>query len=210
MAEEKKGQEGQTKDDLKGQDKSGQEGQQKDDQGQVDPKIAEIMKDPDAIAHLLRGKAAVTKEVEQLRLKVQKIEDDKKEAEKKALEKQGEWQKLAETEKAEKETIRSQFKQMAVSWHLQIEAVREGINDPGDILLVSQKDLKVSDDFSQVEGVKEAVVALKKAKPYLFKPAGEGGAGGREDYKPGQRGGGGSDENLTPSQRIAKYLEGKK
>jgi hypothetical protein len=50
-----------------------------------------------------------------------------------------------------------------------LEAQKAGIIDAGDaVRLCDRAGLKLSEDFAVVEGAKEAVEALRKAKSYLF------------------------------------------
>ena len=194
-----------TKEEIEAEKKKGEEDQKKE----VDPQIAEIMKSPDAVLGLLDAKRKANDEAKQYRLKLEKIEKDQEDANKKTLEKQGEWQKVAEKEKADREALNAKFKEQVITSALKVEAMRIGIIDPGDIALVDRKDIKVSDDFSQVDGAKEAVEIMKKSKPYLFGEAKKGGADGRDDKRPPLHGGV-SDEKLTPEQRINRGVTGTK
>ena len=70
-------------------------------------------------------------------------------------------QKLAEQKKT--------FAGQRIDFELKLEAQKAGIIDAGDaIRLCERAGLKVSENFETVEGAKEAVESLAKAKPYLF------------------------------------------
>jgi hypothetical protein len=181
---------------------------------EIDPEVLAIMKDPAAVAHLVGQKRAANAEAKEARLKLEKLEKDRKDADDKALQEQGKHKELAEKYKAEAEGLKKTYAGQRVDFELKFEAQKAGIIDAGDaVRLCDRAGLKLSDDFAAVEGAKEAVEALKKAKPYLFgevdgekiPPPGIGKASLKQGT-PGQPPIG----SISPMERIAMGLEGKK
>jgi hypothetical protein len=138
-------------------------------EAQVDPKIAELMKDPDAVQTLLKSKRDANEEAKGYRLKLEKIEKDKRDAEEANLKEQGKFKELSEQAKAEAATQRATFTKRLVDMELRIEALNAGCHDPdAAVALADRASVKVSDDLSSVTGAKEAIAALKASKAYLF------------------------------------------
>jgi hypothetical protein len=171
------------------------------------------MKDPAAVAHLVGQKRAANAEAKEARLKLEKLEKDRKDAEDKALQEQGKHKELAEKYKAEAESLKKTYGAQRIDFELKFEAQKAGIIDAGDaVRLCDRTGLKLSDDFATVEGAKEAVEALAKAKPYLFgdaeakiPPPGIGRAS-LKSGTPGQPPIG----SISPMERIAMGFEKKK
>jgi hypothetical protein len=135
----------------------------------LDPELLAIMKDPAAVAHLREQKRLANAEAKEARLKLEKLEKDRKDADDKALQEQGKFKELAEKHKKEADDIKAKFSAQRLDFELKFEAQAAGIIDAGDaVRLCDKAGLKLSDDFATVEGAKEAVESLKKAKPYLF------------------------------------------
>lgn len=185
--------------------KTGDEGK---DSGQqqpgIDPKIAEIMKDPDAVLALLEAKRAANAEAKKYREKLEALEAERKKIEEEKLKEQGKFQELAESLKKEKEELEKKFRDMLILRALENEAIKQGIVDPEAVKLADMSLIKTDKDY-QIEGVKEAIEKLKKEKPYLFEKK-EGAApppaekpGFRKNLPP-------EGENLTPEQRLARAL----
>ncbi len=175
---------------------------------QIDPTIAALMKDPDAIAALIKTKQGANAEAKTYRLKLEALEKAEKEAKDKALVEQGEFKTLAERAKAETEQAKTSFKKRLVDLTLKTEAITAGSVDPDLVVLaVDRAGIKVSDDMESVEGVKEAVEALKKAKPHLF-PATEDGKPAPKTTQPAPRGGftatPGDFDKTSPRDLISK------
>ena len=178
----------------------------------VDPKIAEIQKDPDAVQKLLQSKRDANEEAKKLRLKLEEFEKGQKAAADKALEEQGKFKELAEKHKAEAKATIDALKTTRLTFALQMEAVKAGALDVSDVVrLADLTALKLADDGETVEGAAELVEALKKSKPYLFKPVAD------PEPKPPvpPKGGPASlkgitepadNDRLTPVQRIARGL----
>lgn len=134
----------------------------------ADDQIANIMKDPEAIKALLEAKRAANAEAKELRLKQEALDKAKKETDEKALAEQGKFKELAEQKEREKATLKDSFTKRLIDTHLKIEAQSAGaLDEDAVIALAGRADIKVGDDF-EVVGAKEAVAALKKAKPQLF------------------------------------------
>lgn len=86
--------------------------------------------------------------------------------------------RIAETLKqADERVIRAELK---------TEAVKAGINDPGDLKLVDIAGLKLGED-GEIEGAADLIAKLKQAKPYLFKFSTGGTSGTGTPPRPGSR-----------------------
>jgi alanyl-tRNA synthetase len=88
---------------------------------------------------------------------------EKAEAERAALEQNGEWQKLAEAAKSEVETI----KQSTIAAEIKAFAAKAGAVDINDVAALADK-AAVKIEGGVVSGAEEAVQALVEAKPHLF------------------------------------------
>ena len=107
--------------------------------------------------------------------KAQKAESDR------VLADQGKFKELAERNKGEADTAKKAHADAVVEFRLELEAVKSGAIDPADVLaLADRSGIKV--DGKTVTGAKEAVEALAKAKPHLFKPADDD-AGDKGGYR---------------------------
>jgi hypothetical protein len=174
---------------------------------ELDPEIAEIIKDPKAVKALLDAKRAANDEAKKLRLKQEaadKVQKDKDDA---ALAEQGKFKELAERHKGEAEILRGTLKKKAIDFELKLAAVQAGAVDPADVLaLCPRTGIKISDDLETVEGAKEAVDALAKAKPHLFKTEAEDkveGYTGPSDKKPPLRKQDSGPSGMTAQEKIA-------
>lgn len=137
----------------------------------IDPEVEAIAKDHKAVKALLDAKRAANAEAKELRLKQEAADKLKKEQEETALKEQNKFKELAERKGEELKTHRSAFDKRLVDLHLKIEAESAGAVDADAVIaLVGRTDIKVGDDY-EVGGIKEAVEALKKGKPHLFKAA---------------------------------------
>ncbi len=136
----------------------------------IDPKIAELMKDPDAIAELLKTKRSANAEAKTYREKLEALEKKRQDDEKKALEDQGKFKDLAEKEKGEKVELAKRFSERAIVNELKTEALKAGIINSDDVALADRSAVKADENFV-VTGAAEAIEALKKSKPYLFTAA---------------------------------------
>jgi hypothetical protein len=106
--------------------------------------------------------------------KIQEAEEAKqKEAERKALEEKGEYDKVLSQLKQEREQLEMQMKVQAVDYALSTEAMKPDtkLHDPSDLKLLSADVVNgcLNDDGTvNAEAVKAALVSLKEAKPHLF------------------------------------------
>ena len=179
------------------------------DDAKVDPKIAELMKDPDAVASLLETKRKANAEAKTYRERLEKLEADQKARDAKALEDQGKFKELNEKLKAESAEKEAKFRGRLIQKALENEAIALGIVDRDAVALAKVDGVKVNDDL-EVEGAKEAIEALKKEKPYLFE-SGDGKtipAPGEAGKKPDLRGKvQGTTEGITPEQRLDVFFE---
>lgn len=104
----------------------------------------------------LTSKASKVDEYEQ-KIKDQKTAD---------LEKNKEWEKLAEDRKIELEKVQGKYQSEKISNSIQIEATKQGAVDTDAVLkLIDQSNIKITDDG--IEGVAEAVKELLESKPFL-------------------------------------------
>ena len=181
---------------------------------EIDPEVLAIMKDPAAVAHLVGQKRAANAEAKEARLKLEKLEKDRKDAEDKALQEQGKYKELAEKYKTDAEAVKKTFAGQRIDFELKFEAQKAGIIDAGDaVRLCDRAGLKPSDDFATVEGAKEAVEALVKAKPYLFAGADDKippPSIGKASLKQGAAGQIAPIGSISPAERISRGLLGKK
>jgi len=183
-------------------------GEQKEE---LDPTIVALMKDPDQIAALLKTKRDANAEAKAYRLKLEAKEKAETEAKEAALKEQGKFKELAESAKAESLKALASFMKKLADLTIKTEAIALNATYPDVVVLaVDRAGIKVSDDLETVEGAKEAVAALAKAKPDLFKEAGPAGTPPPGTPKPHLKG------ILQPAagesvlDRITRGLEGKK
>ena len=142
---------------------------------EVDPKIADLMKDPDKLREMLADRAKVLDENQKLQSDRIKAEKAKKDAEDKVLQEQGQWKELAEKKEAEAAQAKAALAQSLIDFKIEIEAAQAGAVDSEDVKrLIDRSAVKLNADGKTVEGAKEAVEALKKAKPHLFKQVNSG------------------------------------
>ena len=128
------------------------------------------MKDPDAVASLLKAKRDANDEAKKTRLKLEAYEKAAKDAEDKALQESGNFKALAEQKDAEAKAARKDKADALISYRMELEAVKAGAIDPADVeALCNKSGIKLGDDGKTVTGVTEAVMARKAAKPHLFK-----------------------------------------
>jgi hypothetical protein len=143
---------------------------------QLDPTIAALMKDPDAIANLLKTKRDSNAEAKAYRLKLEAKDKAETEAKEAALKEQGKFKELAESAKSESAKALAGFMRKLADLTIKNEAIALNSIDPDLVVLaVDRAGIKVSDDLETVEGAKEAVAALAKVKPHLFEEAGKTG-----------------------------------
>lgn len=177
----------------------------KGDAGDIDPEVAELMKDPVGIKKVLGALKKANKEAETRRLKA--AEDEKK-----ALEEQGKFKELAEKEKARAEASAASFKVQRIALELRLEAIKAGAIDPEDVVaLCDRAAITITDDFATVAGAKEAVEALKTKKAHLFK-ATDGGTPPPGARPPAPRAGFGTVgdfDKASPRDLITRGLEKK-
>ncbi len=127
---------------------------------------------------LTRAKTQWEKEQETAR---KKVED---EAEQKRLTEQAEWQKLAEKREtqvaemqAERDRLSADLTNVRIRHAVEIAAAGMDFQSPADAFdLADLTGVEITDD-GEVTGVKEALEALVKAKPYLVKAQTGGGFG---------------------------------
>lgn len=173
--------------------------------GEVDPEVAGLMKDPDALKKVLAALKKANKEAETRR----KAEA---ELEKKALEEQGKFKELAEKAKGENEAMREAFSKRLMDAALRLEAQAAGTIDADAVVaLANRTDIKVGEDF-EVTGAKEAVEALKKSKAHLF-DSGDPKVAPPPSGVPAPRGGfstGADIDKLSPRELMERGLKQKK
>lgn len=181
------------------------------DKGGESEKIANLMKDPEAIKQLIHERSRFMGESQKYLLDLNKFEKAKKDAEDKALVDQGKFKEAFESAKTERDKDRDSFKAQRIGFELNLEAIKAGMTYPEDaILLCDKSKIEVSVDYVKVTGAKEAVELLKKSKPDLFKEAGSTGTPPPGTPKPHLKG------ILQPAagesvlDRITRGLEGKK
>jgi len=190
---------------TKQQDQDVKGGDQQQDQ--VDPKIAELQKDPDAVASILEAKRKANAEAKAYREKLEKLEKEQQEAANKALEEQGKYKELNEKLKTEKDEIIVKFKAKIVEMALTNEAIKAGISDPDVVAIIDVKDVKIDDDFN-VENAAEIIEAFKEAKPHFFGDVKEDGDSlPPNNPKPGLTKVKGNFQDLNPIQRMAQGLK---
>jgi len=179
---------------------------------ELDSTIAALMKDPDAIANLLKTKRDSNAEAKSYRLKLEAKEKAETEAKEAALKEQGKFKELAESAKAENLKALASFMKRLADLTIKNEAIALDSIDPDLVVLaVDRAGIKVSDDLETVEGAKEAVAALAKIKPHLFQEAGKAGTPPPGTPKPHLKGILGQPvPGESVLDRITRGLEGKK
>jgi len=183
-----------------------------------DEKILELLKNPEEALEAFRKmrdtKRESTDEAKKLRLKQEAADKAQKAKDDAALAEQGKFKELAEGYKSEAETAKKVTAKKMVDFELRLAAIQAGALDPSDVLsLCNRSGIKISDDFETVEGAEEAVEAVKKGKPYLFKAEDDNSAGApNTDRKPPIKSTISSSDSLgiTGVDRIAAGLAKKK
>ncbi|MBN1815382.1 MAG: hypothetical protein JXA14_26355 [Anaerolineae bacterium] len=126
-----------------------------------------------------KGREQAKKEAEEAQKK------SAEEAEKKRLEEQKEWQKLAEKRaqevadaQRERDELSAAFTESLIRAEVRVQAAQLGFENPDDAYdLADLASVQVDIEKSDVEGIKEALEALAKEKPYLLKKQHGGGIG---------------------------------
>lgn len=99
--------------------------------------------------------------------KAKELEEAQKKADEERAKQNGEFEKLAEANKAEAEKWKSQYQSSTTNNAIMAAAVKAGITDPDAATkLIDRGGIKLNDDGT-VEGVDEAVKQLIESKPYL-------------------------------------------
>ena len=188
--------------------------EKKDDGGggpELDPTIAALMKDPDAIANLLKTKRNSNAEAKAYRLKLEAKDKAETEAKEATLKEQGKFKELAENAKAENAKALAGFIKRLADLTIKTEAIALNAIYPDVVVLaVDRAGIKVSADLETVEGAKEAVELLKKSKPDLFREAGQTGTPAPGTPKPHLKGNLGPVAGESVYDRITRGLGGKK
>jgi len=179
---------------------------------ELDPTIVALMKDPDAIANLLKTKRDSNAEAKAYRLKLEAKEKAEAEAKEATLKEQGKFKELAESAKAESAKALASFIKRLADLTIKNEAIALNAIYPDVVVLaVDRAGVKVSADLESVEGAKEAVELLKKSKPDLFREAGPAGTPSPGTPKPHLKGILGQPvPGESALDRITRGLEGKK
>ena len=202
MTEENKDQ-----DDQKNKDQQNQDDLKKKEEPEVDPRIAEIMKDPDAVSELLKKKRDANAEAKKYREDLEAIKKKQQEAEDEALKEQGKFKELAEKAQNEKAEAEAKFIKKAKLNALQIEAIKQVVIDPEVVGLVNLEEVKIDNDFN-VSNAEEVIKAFKEKKPHLFKEEEDSNTTPAPDNpKPGLRQKiVATQEGLNPRERISRGL----
>lgn len=190
-------------------DKGGKPGAD-DKTPEIDPKIADIMKDPDAVKGLLEAKRAANAEAKKFREQIEAIQKDQQKREDATMLEQGKFKELAEKATKKSEALQAAFIGRTKKIALMIEAMKEGIVDPDGIKLADDSGLVVDDDFN-VEGASDAIKKLKEAKPYLFNKADDNAPDGDGAPRPAIRGRiiNPDDDKISAEDRLLRYFSGK-
>lgn len=99
--------------------------------------------------------------------RLKQIEKEQADAEKKKLEEQGEFEKLAGQNAKERDEAQGRVKQLEMQQNIMAEAVKKGITDlDAATKLINTEGIKQDDDGNW-SGISEAVEALTKDRPYL-------------------------------------------
>lgn len=107
-------------------------------------------------------------------------------------------QKAAEEAKATAEAAKARGDRIAINSEIRLLAQTMGCDPDVAVAMVDRAGIKVEAD-DKVSGAKEALEALKKAKPNLFGQPGGQGAGGTVNNQ-----GGGTKTNRTPAEIAAE------
>ncbi len=201
--------------------KEGQDDQDGAGRNELDVEVESILKSEDpaaAVKKLILTKREANGESQKRRLAQEKLQKEKEAAEKKTLEEQGKFKELAEKAEGKAKAAEERQARVLINAELRVAAIQAGIVDPKDaVALCDRSSLKIGEDGETVEGVTEAVDALKKAKPYLFGVGGDG-QGGQDgkpnvpapgDKKPALRGVLNKTGGMSVADRITAGLERK-
>lgn len=203
-------------DPTKSKDKDKEGGNGNGEKGDIDPTIASIMKDPDAVAKLLQTKRDANAEAKKLRLEKEDLLKKQKEAADAKLAEDGKHKELAENAKAELERKDASFKARIINMALRIEAVKQGISDPDLADLIDASEVKIDEGYN-VQNAEEVVSAFKEKKPAFFgkkeeddddtetEPQGSQAPDLRAKVKQGSE-----REGQSPHTRLARSYEDKK
>jgi hypothetical protein len=194
-------------DDLKGKGEGDAGG---DAKPEIDPKIADIMKDPDAVKALLEAKRGANAEAKKFREQLEAIKTDQAKRDDASLQEQGKFKELAEKATTKSAALQEAFIKRTKTIALMIEAMKEGIIDPDGIKLADDSGLVVGDDFA-VEGASDAIKKLKEAKPYLFADPNQAAPEGDGAPRPAIRGRmiNPDDDKISAEDRLLRYFSGK-
>jgi len=189
-------------DKNKNKDNGKENGDKGKDQQDIDPTIASIMKDPDAVAKLLQTKRAANAEAKQLRLEKEALEQKQKDAENAKLKEEGKYKDLAEKAETDLKTKDAAFRIRIIKMALKIEAAKQGISDPDLIELIDTAEAKIDDSYN-VLNAEDVINAFKEKKPAFFEKKEEG---DDEDNGPGKVEG---DKSPSLRDKVKKgYKEG--
>lgn len=148
--------------------KNSQQGQEdnskKSDAGGEEDWLKDLPEDRQKYIKALKEEAITNrKDRNTLKEKVATLEAEKKAAEDEKLKKQGEFEKLYNSEKETTENL----KKSTIKSEIRAHAVAQGIIDPVAADLIPFSDVKLSDSF-EVLGAKEAVEKFKASNPKFF------------------------------------------
>lgn len=167
--------------------------------GDNKPKIS----DDDVVNHpMYKG---VYNDMKETRRKLQEFEDAKAEEEKERLEKQGEFQKLAETEKARADEFKGKYEQTLKYNAFVTAAAKAGVTLLDDAWKLADTSKITLDGDGKVAGIEDVVKTLVTEKPFLAgkQPAPKAG----EPSNPPNGGDGGEKPTFKRSQlRDTKFF----
>ena len=159
---------GASDDDDKDKDKD-KDDTDDDDDDDLDPTIKSLQKDPDGIAGLIAQKRSANAQAKDLRLELKKLKDAQDLKDQDDLKEKGKFEELSKKLEAESASNAKKAESRMILNELQVQAIALGIRNSKDVKLASLTGVSFDSDTYEVTGAKDAVEALKKESPYLFK-----------------------------------------
>jgi len=135
-----------------------------------DAKKEELQSDPEllqAFEHNILAKQKANEEAKATRIKLEKFQKDKDEADAAKLEEQGEYKKLLEIERQQNVDFKAKLTANKIESELKLLAVQHGIINTDYIAMFDKTSISISDD-GDLTGLQEAFESFVEANPALF------------------------------------------
>lgn len=146
-----------------------EENEEEEEETEEETTIKKIQKDPDAISNLLSQKRAANAQAKDLRIENKKLKAAADKLSQDELKAKGKFEELSTKLEADNASKDAKVQKRMILNALQIEAIGLGMINKGDVALAEMSGVDFNDESYEVTGAKDAVEALKKKSPYLFK-----------------------------------------